>query len=57
MHIVPLYSLHSTEKQMEIFHAPPPDARLVVVATNVAEISLTIPGIHYVIDCDRAKEV
>jgi ATP-dependent RNA helicase DHX37/DHR1 len=29
----------------------------VVVATNVAETSLTIPGIKYVIDCGRAKEV
>ena len=57
MHIVPLYSLLSSEKQMKVFQAPPPDARLVVVATNVAETSLTIPGIRYVVDCGRAKEV
>ncbi len=31
--------------------------RLVVVATNVAETSLTIPGIKYVVDSGRAKEV
>ncbi|KZS90456.1 P-loop containing nucleoside triphosphate hydrolase protein [Sistotremastrum niveocremeum HHB9708] len=56
MHILPLYSLLSAEKQMRVFDAPPEDARLVVVATNVAETSLTIPGIKYVVDCGRAKE-
>jgi Helicase conserved C-terminal domain len=57
MHIIPLYSLLPSEKQMKVFEAPPADSRLVVVATNVAETSLTIPGIRYVIDCGRAKEV
>ncbi|KAI0039680.1 P-loop containing nucleoside triphosphate hydrolase protein [Auriscalpium vulgare] len=56
MHIVPLYSLLESEKQMKVFQPPPPGARLVVVATNVAETSLTIPGIRYVVDCGRAKE-
>ncbi|EIW64851.1 P-loop containing nucleoside triphosphate hydrolase protein [Trametes versicolor FP-101664 SS1] len=56
MHIVPLYALLSSEKQMEVFKEPPPGTRLVVVATNVAETSLTIPGIRYVVDCGRAKE-
>jgi ATP-dependent RNA helicase DHX37/DHR1 len=57
MHIVPLYSLLPTEKQMKVFEPPPAGTRLVVVATNVAETSLTIPGIRYVIDSGRAKEV
>lgn len=57
MHIIPLYSLLPSEKQMQVFKPPPIDARLVVVATNVAETSLTIPGIKYVVDCGRAKEV
>lgn len=57
MHIVPLYSLLPTEKQMRVFDPPPEGHRLVVVATNVAETSLTIPGIRYVVDCGRAKEV
>ena len=30
--------------------------RVIVVATNVAETSLTIPGMRYVIDCGRSKE-
>jgi HrpA-like RNA helicase len=42
---------------MRVFQPPPSDSRLVVVATNVAETSLTIPGIRYVVDCGRAKEV
>jgi len=42
---------------MKVFEPPPAGTRLVVVATNVAETSLTIPGIRYVIDSGRAKEV
>ncbi|KAF8843324.1 P-loop containing nucleoside triphosphate hydrolase protein [Paxillus ammoniavirescens] len=56
MHIVPLYSLLPSDKQMRVFEPPPPGCRLVVVSTNVAETSLTIPGIRYVVDCGRAKE-
>ncbi|CAE6510083.1 unnamed protein product [Rhizoctonia solani] len=56
MHIVPIYSLLPSDKQMKVFEPPPEGARLVVVATNVAETSLTIPGIRYVVDTGRAKE-
>ncbi|KAF7314366.1 hypothetical protein MKEN_00909300 [Mycena kentingensis (nom. inval.)] len=56
MHIVPLYSLLPSEKQMLVFKPPPEGSRLVVVSTNIAETSLTIPGIRYVVDCGRAKE-
>ncbi|EJU03110.1 P-loop containing nucleoside triphosphate hydrolase protein [Dacryopinax primogenitus] len=56
MHILPLYSLLPGDKQMCVFQDPPTDARLVVIATNVAETSLTIPGIRYVVDSGRSKE-
>ncbi|EIW80970.1 P-loop containing nucleoside triphosphate hydrolase protein [Coniophora puteana RWD-64-598 SS2] len=56
MHVVPLYSLLPSEKQMQVFKPPPAGHRLVVVSTNIAETSLTIPNIRYVIDCGRAKE-
>ncbi|PWN31763.1 P-loop containing nucleoside triphosphate hydrolase protein [Meira miltonrushii] len=56
MHILPLYSLLPSERQMQVFAPPPEGSRLVVVATNIAETSLTIPGITYVVDCGRAKE-
>lgn len=57
MHIVPLYSLLSSDKQMRVFEPAPAGCRLVVVSTNIAETSLTIPGIRYIVDCGRAKEV
>lgn len=57
MHILPLYSLLPTDKQMKVFAEPPAGTRLVVVATNVAETSITIPNIKYVVDSGRAKEV
>ncbi|KAJ3895464.1 P-loop containing nucleoside triphosphate hydrolase protein [Lentinula edodes] len=56
MHVVPLYSLLPSDKQIRVFLPPPTGHRLVVVATNVAETSLTIPNIRYVVDCGRAKE-
>ncbi|KAI9672244.1 MAG: putative ATP-dependent RNA helicase DHR1 [Alyxoria varia] len=56
IHILPLYSQLPTEQQMRVFETPPEGSRLIVVATNVAETSLTIPGIRYVFDCGRSKE-
>jgi ATP-dependent RNA helicase DHX37/DHR1 len=56
MHILPLYSLLPTREQLRVFKPPPDGSRLVILATNVAETSLTIPGIRYVFDCGRSKE-
>jgi ATP-dependent RNA helicase DHX37/DHR1 len=56
IHVLPLYSLLPTREQLRVFEDPPDGARLVVLATNVAETSLTIPGIRYVFDCGRSKE-
>ncbi len=56
VHVLPLYSQLQTKDQLRVFEPPPDDARLIVLATNVAETSLTIPGIRYVFDCGRAKE-
>jgi ATP-dependent RNA helicase DHX37/DHR1 len=41
---------------MQVFKPPPEGHRLIIVSTNVAETSLTIPGVRYVVDCGRAKE-
>ena len=57
LHVLPLYSLLPNEQQLKVFDAPPEGHRLVVVATNVAETSLTIPNIKYVVDTGRVKEV
>ena len=40
----------------QVFEPVPEGARLCVVATNVAETSLTIPGIKYVIDTGKVKQ-
>lgn len=56
VHVLPLYSQLPTKQQMKVFEAPPEGSRLIVLATNVAETSLTIPGIRYVFDCGRSKE-
>ncbi|KAJ3412759.1 ATP-dependent RNA helicase dhx37 [Chytridiales sp. JEL 0842] len=56
LYVLPLYSLLPTSAQMKVFENPPEGTRLCVVATNVAETSLTIPGIRYVVDCGKVKE-
>lgn len=48
IHVLPLYAMLPPRDQMRVFRRPPPGHRLVVVATNVAETSLTIPGIRFV---------
>ncbi|KAL8992735.1 MAG: hypothetical protein Q9188_007509, partial [Gyalolechia gomerana] len=56
IHVLPLYSQLQTKDQLKVFEPPPEGSRLIVLATNVAETSLTISGIRYVFDCGRAKE-
>ncbi|KAF9092899.1 putative ATP-dependent RNA helicase DHR1 [Mortierella sp. AD031] len=56
LHVLPLYSLLKTEEQMRVFEPPPPGSRLCVVATNVAETSITIPNVKYVVDSGKSKE-
>lgn len=51
--IVPLYARLSNADQRRIF--APSDGRRIVLATNVAETSLTVPGIRYVIDTGTAR--
>ncbi|XP_061673457.1 probable ATP-dependent RNA helicase DHX37 [Syngnathoides biaculeatus] len=56
LYVLPLYSLLAPEQQAKVFRPSPPGTRLCVVATNVAETSLTIPGIKYVVDSGRVKK-
>ena len=48
--ILPVYSALPSEMQTRIFDPAPPGARKIVIATNIAEASLTIDGIYYVVD-------
>jgi ATP-dependent helicase HrpA len=52
--ILPLYARLSAAEQHRVF-APHPNTRRIVLATNVAETSLTVPGIRYVIDPGTAR--
>lgn len=54
--ILPLYAMLPPSELAKIFALVPPDHRLIVVATNVAETSITIPGIRYVVDTGRQKQ-
>ncbi|KAM7304015.1 pre-mRNA-splicing factor ATP-dependent RNA helicase DHX16 [Ixodes scapularis] len=54
--ILPIYSNLPSELQAKIFEPTPPGARKVVLATNIAETSLTIDGIIYVIDPGFCKQ-
>lgn len=54
--ILPVYSALPSEMQSRIFEPAPPGARKCVIATNIAEASLTIDGIYYVIDPGFCKQ-
>ncbi|KAI5305281.1 hypothetical protein KEM56_004818 [Ascosphaera pollenicola] len=56
MIICPIYANLPSELQAKIFEPTPPGARKVVLATNIAETSLTIDGIVFVIDPGFVKE-
>lgn len=51
--ILPLYARLSAQQQGQVFRSHP--GRRIVLATNVAETSLTVPGIRYVIDTGLAR--
>jgi len=54
--VLPLYASLPPTAQAKIFAPLPPKTRRIVVATNIAETSLTIPGIAFVIDSGYKKE-
>ncbi|KAJ5527449.1 hypothetical protein N7513_011608 [Penicillium frequentans] len=54
--ILPVYSALPSEMQSRIFDPAPPGARKVVIATNIAETSITIDNIFYVIDPGFVKQ-
>ena len=54
--ILPIYSTLPSEQQAKIFEPAPPGGRKVVIATNIAETSLTIDGIVYVLDTGFCKQ-
>src|SRR5690606_20549075 len=53
LEILPLYARLSAAEQQKIYE--PASRRRLILATNVAESSLTVPGIRYVIDSGTAR--
>ena len=54
--VLPVYSALPSEVQSRIFEPAPTGARKCVVATNIAEASLTIDGIYFVVDPGFSKQ-
>jgi ATP-dependent RNA helicase DHX33 len=52
--LLPFYSAMSPQTQLKVFQDYP-DTRKVIIATNIAETSLTIPGIRLIIDSGKVK--
>lgn len=53
--VVPLYASLAPAAQAAAFDRPPPNTRKIVLATNVAETSVTLPGVRFVIDAGLVK--
>ena len=56
VHVLALHGELPVEQQSEVLQADPGGARRVVLATNVAESSVTLPGVRVVIDSGQARE-
>lgn len=54
--IVSLHSMVPLAEQRKVFKCMPPGCRKIVLSTNIAETSVTIDDVVYVIDCGRMKE-
>jgi ATP-dependent RNA helicase DDX35 len=54
---LPLFAGLTHEEQIQAFDRTPSNVRKVIVATNIAETSVTIEGIDFVIDCGLVKVV
>ncbi|ANM60100.1 P-loop containing nucleoside triphosphate hydrolase [Arabidopsis suecica] len=54
--IYPLHGSLPPEMQVRVFSPPPPNCRRFIVSTNIAETSLTVDGVVYVIDSGYVKQ-
>ncbi|OCK78266.1 P-loop containing nucleoside triphosphate hydrolase protein [Lepidopterella palustris CBS 459.81] len=52
---LPLFAALPQSAQQRIFHPSPPKTRKIILSTNIAETSVTVPGVRYVIDSGKVK--
>ncbi|KAL6758523.1 hypothetical protein V8C86DRAFT_1468342 [Haematococcus lacustris] len=57
MWVLPCHSSLTREEQQRVFDSAPPGSRKVVLATNIAETSITIPDVTAVVDSGRSRQV
>ncbi|KAI9781182.1 MAG: putative ATP-dependent RNA helicase dhr2 [Geoglossum umbratile] len=54
--VLPLFAALPQHAQQRVFRpSPHPNMRKVILATNIAETSVTVSGVRYVVDCGKAK--
>jgi ATP-dependent RNA helicase DHR2 len=53
--VLPLFAALPQAAQQRVFMPAPPRTRKVVLSTNIAETSVTVSGVRYVVDCGKAK--
>eukprot|EP00434_Breviolum_minutum_P041792 symbB.v1.2.037178.t1/scaffold5416.1/size27412/3 len=54
--IVPLYGMMQSDDQRNVFEEVPEGCRKLVFSTNIAETSLTVAGVGFVVDCGYCKQ-
>lgn len=53
--VLPLYAFLPQDQQAKVFRSTPQNTRKVILSTNIAETSITVPGVRYVIDSGLQK--
>jgi len=53
--VLPLFAALPQAAQQRIFQPAPPNTRKVILSTNIAETSVTVPGVRFVVDTGKAK--
>ncbi|XP_022098582.1 putative ATP-dependent RNA helicase DHX33 [Acanthaster planci] len=53
--VTPMYAALPSHLQLKVFQPTPPGKRKIILSTNIAETSVTIPGIKHVIDTGKVK--